>query len=227
MKHFINKELKAPNVLEIDVNAEIVNEFASVAKCLLGIAPWRSLEWPLTEKDFFSCRPKWDSDIEWISVDTPTAYEFFLSRFNRLEIGNQLAPYIDFEKELVVYSAFIVTRSVCEELNFHADWLGANNDAFTMLTPISDNAARFGLLYKNMFGAIEEYDYKTGKALVFGDHFIHSSRMDRFDTPLALLSYTFGTDKMSRWEAISKTAAKQSDLFRQPDGQFIRRSLQR
>jgi hypothetical protein len=179
----------------------------------------------LTEKDFFSNRPEWDSDIQWISVDTQAAYEFFCSRFTKLCIQKHVAAYIDYQKELVVYSAFLVTRSVCGNPNFHVDWVGGNNDAFTMLTPISDNASKFRLLYKNMFGHTLEYSYNLGKALIFGDHFLHSSATDKLDAPLVLLSYTFGTDKMARWDAISETATKQGDMFRRPDGQFIRRGL--
>ena len=223
MKQFMNAELKAPNVLEIDVDLEIVKEFTAIVDGLLQRAPWHSST--LTEKDFFSSHPKWDSDIQWISVDTEAAYEFFCSRFSKLGIQKHVAPYIDYEKELIVYSAFVVTRSVCRNPNFHADWVGANNDAFTLLTPISDNADEFRLLYKNMFGHTSEYKYKLGKALILGDRFVHSSGADQSDTPLVLLSYTFGTDRMTRWDAISKTAAKQGDMFRQPDGQFIRRGL--
>jgi hypothetical protein len=77
------------------------------------------------------------------------------------------------------------------------------------------------MLYKKLNGTIAEYDYTIGEALIFGDHFIHSTKPGASDEPVVLLSFTFGTDKMEHWDKILHTAGYQSNLIRQPDGEFV------
>jgi hypothetical protein len=68
-----------------------------------------------------------------------------------------------------------------------------------------------------------EYAYRRGEAIILGDHFSHSTRPGASPEPVALLSFTFGTDRMEHWDKIALTAGRQSDLFRLPDGRFQRR----
>lgn len=209
MKHFLNTDLIAPNVLTMAIDHEIAEEFLPLAR---GAA---------LDARFADVRPPWSSDIRWISASVPEAFEKFESAFKRMGVPAQVEPYLDLEREVRLYAGFLVIRSSCEKPNFHFDWDRTNNEAFTLITPVSNNAKGFGLLYRKLNGAIGEYDYSPGEAIIFGDQFIHSTKPGYSSEPVVLLSFTFGTDKMEHWGKISRTAGYQSRLVRQPDGEFL------
>ncbi len=208
MKHFINHELVAPNVMTVRVDRLIVAEFKPLGSD------------PLDETAFATARPPWNSDVRWISAVTPDAFAIFQSAFDRMGIAAHVAPCLDLDREVRLYSGFLVVRSACSEPNFHLDWVKTNNEAFTLMTPVTDNARDFGLLYKQLPGETAEYDYKVGEAIIFGDHFEHSTKPGRSPDPVVLLRFTFGTDKMEHWEKIRATAGHQSRMVRRPDGEF-------
>lgn len=209
MKHFINQELGAPNVLKVSVDPEIVREFLPLCEA----APQRT--------DFYTVHTPWKSDVRWISPNSEASFAIFQSAFDRLGIAAHVEPYVDLENEVRLYSGFLVVRSTCTEPNFHLDWIKTNNEAFTLITPITANASGFGMLYEKLTGAVAEYDYKIGEALILGDHFIHSTKPGSSEEPVVLLSFTFGTDKMEHWDKILQTAGYQSRLIRQPNGTFL------
>lgn len=211
MKHFVNPELLAPNVLTMPVDAGIVGEFAAIA------ADHEDGE------RFDVASPPWNSDIVWVSARDKATFEIFQSAFDRLSVAERVAPYLDLDRAVRLYCGFLVIRSQCAGTNFHVDWKQANNEAFTLITPIGTDAGDFGLLYRRMDGETGEYRYRHGEAIVFGDHFSHSTKPGRSDAPVALLSFTFGTDRMEHWPRISLTAGYQSALWRLPDGRFQRR----
>ena len=210
MRHWINSELGAVNVMTVPVDPTIPERFAELASA------------PLDDKRFTCVSPPWNSDVRWISAVTEDAFEMFQKAFDDLGFADAVAPYIDIDKKVRMYAGFLVIRSVCTAPSFHVDWIDTNNEGFNMLTPISSNAAGFGLLYKKLNGKTAEYDYKRGEALIIGDHFSHSTAPGRSEEPVALLSFTFGTDKMEHWDKLFRTAGYQSVLLRRPDGQFHR-----
>ncbi len=214
MKHFLNTELFAPNVATASVDYDLVREFAPLASITESNA------------DYFVKRPKWGSDIRWISADTEETFARFEDAFERLGIGGQVAQYLDLDRAPRLYAGFIVARSVCSEPYFHADWLKTNNDAFTTLTPINGDSAGFGMLYKKANGQIAEYEYQPGEAIIFGEHFVHSTKPGKSSEPVALLCFQFGTDKMDRWPDILVTAGTQSQLITQPDGRFTKQAIE-
>jgi len=209
MKHFINEEMGAANVLKVAVDPDIVREFLPLSADLSR------------RPDFYSAHPPWNSDVRWISPRTEAGFAIFQLAFDRLGIAAHVEPFVDIEKAVRLYSGFLVVRSNCTEPDFHTDWVHANNEAFTLITPVTSNAAGFGMLYKKLTGTIAEYDYRIGEALILGDHFIHSTKPGVSDEPVVLLSFTFGTDKMEHWDKILQTAGYQSKLIRQPDGAFL------
>ena len=209
MKHFINEGLGAANVLKVAVDPHIVREFLPLSGDALEAAGLSTI------------LPPWKSDVRWISANSPASFAIFQSAFDRLGIAAHVEPFVDVEQEVRLYAGFLVVRSNCTEPTFHVDWDKTNNEAFTMITPVTDNAKDFGILYKKLTGTTAEYDYKVGEALIFGDHFIHSTKPGASDEPVVLLSFTFGTDKMEHWDKILHTAGYQSNLIRQPDGEFI------
>ena len=204
MKHFLNNEMLAPNVKTIPMDLAIVQEFADPTRLpgrVIGVSP-----------------KGWNSDIEWISADNAEAFLFFENAFRRLGIPEQAAPYLDLEREARLFAGFLVVRSRCTETYFHTDWRKLNNEAFTVLTPIGDNASDFGLLYDKMTGEVGEYSYHQGEAIMFGDNFHHSTKPGMSEEPVALLCFQFGTDKMKHWPAINAQLNVQATLLKRPDG---------
>lgn len=210
MKHFLNKAFLAPNVLTVPVDAALIRE---------RMAPYLG---ELDPKRFSSVSPKWDSDMRWVSAVSEEAFAEFQSLFDELGVAAVVEPYLDLDRAVRLYSGFLVKRSLCEKPNFHVDWRDTNNEAFVLLTPITDNSAGFGLLYKRLDGSVGEYEYKMGEALLIGDGFLHSTRPGKSDEPVVLLSFTFGTDKMEHWEKVARTASKQGSLVRLPNGDFLK-----
>ena len=209
VRHFINQALLAPNVLTIPVDLDIVRELAPLA---LSEIP---------KELFCTARPPWQSDVRWISPRSIEGYRVFESVFQRLGVAKHVIEYLDVERDVRLYAGFLVVRSECAAADFHLDWIRTNNEAFTLITPITTNASGFGLLYRKLNGEIGEYDYQPGEAIVLGDHFAHSTKPGRSDEPVVLLSFTFGSDKMDHWESISRTANHQSQLVCRPDGEFL------
>jgi len=209
VKHFLNREMLAPNVATFGVDSQIVERFGD-PESLPG--------------NYSTISPvKWHSDIQWISAADEETFEIFQSAFDSLGIAAHAAPYLDLHEKVRLYAGFLVVRSRSSEADFHVDWVDTNNEAFTLLTPLTDNAVGFGLLYKRLDGTVGEYDYKLGEALILGDNFVHSTKPGTSDAPVVLLSFTFGTDKMVHWDRIFRTAGHQSRLVRQPDGKLIAR----
>jgi hypothetical protein len=211
MWHFVNRKLRAPNSMTVPVDPAIVGEFSAA-------------NYPKID-GLRAVKPNWQSDIEWIAPNVPEAHHVFESAFQRLGIAEHVRRFLDVEREVRLYSGFMVVRSECSAPNFHVDWIQTNNEAFTLLTPVSPVPEGFGLLYQTISGQIAEYDYKVGEAIVFGDYFNHSTKPGRSDEPVVLLCFEFGTDKMDHWDKIFATIGGQSAMLRRPDGEFMQTNL--
>lgn len=209
LKHFINRELIAPNVLTVPMDVDIIREFEELAQTAEA------------DPEYGVVMPKWDSDIRWISPVTEASFERFQSAFDRLGVARHVADYLDLDREVRLYVGFVCVRSHCDQAYFHVDWTQTNNEGFTLLTPVSDCEGQ-KLLYKTMNGQLGEYSYRMGEGIIFGDHFKHSTPPGRWDPPFKFLSFNFGTDKMEHWDKLKKTTASQCRLIRRPDGKLVR-----
>jgi len=207
MKHFLNHEMLAPNIMTVPIDTGVVAQFEELARTAEG------------DPDYCTLRPRWSSDIRWISPETEATFEIFESAFNQLGIARHVRDYVDVDREIRLYAGFLHTRSECIDPNFHVDWVLTNNEGFTLLTPVC-GAPGQRLLYKKLTGEVAEYRYRKGEAIIFGDHFIHSTPPGRCDPPFTLLVFNFGTDKMEHWDKLMKTTGRQCRLIRRPDGQF-------
>jgi hypothetical protein len=208
MKQFENAEMMAPNVLRVSVD---IGRESRLLKVLSRTG---------AGQDYAEANPGWNSDVRWVSARTRSAFLEFESEFERIGAASHVEPYLDLDTSVRLYSGFLVTRSYCRRPDFHVDWIDTDNEAFTLLTPLTPNAADFGLLYERSDGRIAEYRYKIGEALIFGDGFLHATKPGQSDEPVVLLSFTFGTDKMEHWHKISRTAGTQGELICLPDGSF-------
>lgn len=213
MKHFVNNEFSAPNVITVPFDPALLEGLRA------------TIQKPLSKSDYTVVSPPWASDIKWISPNSIQSYKFFLAIFESLGIAQHVKSFVDFDKLIRMYTGFLVVRSQCTEANYHVDWRAADNNAFTLISPLSDNARGFGLLYKTVDGRVAEYDYRVGEAVIFGDKFLHSTKPGQSEKPVILLSFTFGTDKMAHWPKIWESIGTQSNLVRLPDGTFLVRDI--
>ena len=155
------------------------------------------INYPFNKDDYCITSPSWNSDVKWISANNSKTHQFFYDHF--------------------------VQRSNCTKTNFHEDWINTKNQAFTFMTPITDNSDGFGLLYYNIYGQVREYNYQVGKGILFGDKFIHSTKPGRSEHPVMILCFTFGTDKMRYWNSICLTAGYQGGMIQMPNKQWMPR----
>lgn len=212
MKHFMNFDMGAPNVVTIPVDREVVGQFQTLA------------EGALAPDEYAVISPPWHSDIKWISPNNATSFAAFEAAFDQLGIADHVAQYLDLEERPRLYNGFLLVRTTCSDTNFHVDWADAGNEAFTFITPLDERAQGFGLVYEKVNGSIGEYDYRPGEGILFGDKFVHSTKPGQSERPVALLCFQFGTDKMKHWDKIMETAGYQSLYIQQPDGRFARRT---
>lgn len=208
----ISSQIHAPNVFECNINLSILDPFQKL------------IQHPFSSLEFDIVKPNWSSNIEWISANTVKTYNFFNYHFESSNISSHIKQYLDLNKKPIMYQGFIVSRSKCTKENFHEDWIETSSQAYTLMTPLTDNTKGFGLLYQDNNNQIQEYEYKIGKAIIFGDHFIHSTKPGSSKEPVMFLCFTFGTDKMQYWDQISQTAGVQGGLVRMPNGQWMKKS---
>lgn len=221
-KHWINPELQAPNVLEIDVPQAPLDALRTLVPQLQRQGPGSA---PFTTPDGLSLHvhhhPDWDSDILWITqFDEPT-YRRLEAVFATLGVAEHVSERIAHDRRIVLYTTMFVCRSRCDLAHLHYDWQGTDNDAFTFLTPLSENCCDIDLVYEDFRGGPRTYRYRTGKGLIFGSHFHHSTAPGQTVAPAILLAFQFGTDRMERYDAILKSAY-QGAFHCRPDGRFVR-----
>lgn len=164
--------------------------------------------------------PKWNSDICWLSANSINEFNLFNEIFISLNIQAQLNHALNLGININLYCGFLVKRSTCHDVNFHTDWAGTGLNAFTLITPLVEASNDLGLSYIRSDSSFGTYLYKPGEAIIFAEEFIHSSMPMKRGREVLLLSFTFGTDDMSLWPMIAKSAQSQSNFIRLPNGDF-------
>ena len=250
---YFNERLGAPNVWEVDVEFDVVQEAAA----LFNGARLRHAHESMAGKrgaavqsfsgggaSFALVQPKgWSSDVNWFSADDEATMARFGSIFDRLGLASLFAPVVGHEHTLRMFSALFVVRTECTSANVHSDWTDAvGTNALTLITPLTECAADqnggFQLLYEGRSHAagggesgkhLQQYTYTCGKAIVFGAGFRHSTEPGRAASasePQAFLCLTFGTDKLEMWPAIANKGLRdQSRLLTRPDGSLEKTGL--
>lgn len=234
---YYNRRLRANNVWEIDLDASVIG---SAERLFYEGEPFESVTAGMDEPydvletsvgDFFAQRVTWDSNIAWISVDEASSFAHFQSMWQQqLELDRRFASVVPHTRRLQLYSSFFVARTWCRSHNFHFDYKPpVGCDALTLITPLRDyeETDSFQMTYRARDPSgercwDERYEYKLGKALVFGSQFEHSTEPGRGQDgePHAFLCFTFGTDRQERWAEIARTLDTQSRIVAHPDGQL-------
>ena len=214
---FINKKLNAVNVVEFSFDAKILDEIKKIASS------------SLQRDDFYCARPNWSSNIQWESCDSFKSFKMFDDVFKMLlaNDGMQVArEHIAYEKKIVMYSGFLVIRSECTAPSLHVDWdRESGTNAFTLITPVIQPSDGLNMIFIDNEGFERKYEYEVGKCIAFSSNFLHSTAVGTSSSPSVLLSMTFGTDRMVYWDAISKTAANQGQMYRLPNGCFVHKNF--
>lgn len=155
----------------------------------------------------------------WVSNDCHNTYQVFKRFFSGLKIENQLKELIDIEKEVVMYCGFFVIGNHLNEIAWHVDYFDGAN-AFTLITPLFELDKKHGnLLYRDENKCINEYSYRLGEAIIFGDKFSHTTEpYPQTENLRVLLSLTFGTDNLSYWNTLKRTIGEQSRFMILPCG---------
>ena len=166
-------------------------------------------------------RPKWNSDLVWLSAANAQQFDLFEQAFEALGVADHVRDRLDLAERPHLYSGFLLRRSRCELPDFHTDWRQCDGQAFTFITAVSDARDGFGLLYRDADGRIASYDYRPDQGIMFGDDFSHSTRPGVSEQPVTLLCFEFGSDKMRYWKQIYSCIAGQSVLVKRPDGKLM------
>jgi len=166
------------------------------------------------------------SDLSWISVDDMETWETFRSIFDDSGVAEAVASLVETRERVRLYSSFYVVRSRCAAPNWHADWsTNVGTNAWTLLAPLEDYKTEdFQLLFRDSAGAIHQYRYNEGEAILFGSHFMHSTEpgcaVGGAAAPHVFLCFTFGCDDIDFYEKyIAPTRGYQSRMLVAANGE--------
>lgn len=169
--------------------------------------------------------PKWNGDLRWISPSDRNGFAFFDRYFDKLGVADKTREVLGDDRELIMYTGFFVVRSFSEDTYYHIDYSGdVGLNAFTLMTPVMQT--RVGnLLYHDIKGEEQVYQYSRGKAICFGGDFYHSTEPFESPNPYVFLCFTYGVTDMEIWDSIAETAATQSKLYRHPTRGIVKAYL--
>ena len=166
-------------------------------------------------------RPPWKSDIRWISAAEPrTLHEFFAPLFARLRLPEVFGSV----GEMVLFSGYFVARQETRRSHFHEDFGDTGCRAFTLMTPLYDMSALPDChLLCEREESLHQYRYELGRAVVFGDRFVHATQTGKAPQPLAFLCFTFGDRRMTpgQWENAEFYIKNQAPFYFDPNGKLV------
>ena len=214
-KDFFNKSFEAKNILEIDIDIEVLLQ-STIVKALTGCKDFSA------KSDIFSIvEPSWGGDMKWISSNNIDCYKQFYHCFQLLSLPVLFKEIIEYSSEIRLYSGFMVERS-SSKISYHKDWTAnLTNNAFTLLTPIYHPPDGLNLVYKNVKGREQLYQYKYGKAIIIGSELMHSTEPGSSCEATKLLCFQFGTDLGAFNQGVVNCMGTQCEFFRLPDGRFL------
>eukprot|EP00948_MAST-09A_sp_MAST-9A-sp1_P002947 g2947.t1 len=222
MNHLVryhNTALNAHNVFEIDLEPAIVDDVYQYY--LDYIQQYTEPSFDLsyineanrTQSSFhfyISHVTHWNSDIKWISTNNIPTFDSLATFFKRFGMDKIFAErgLVDFVDSITVYQVFFVVRSFCKSRDFHVDFQpGTGVNAYTALIPLRES--NINLAYLDLDGNIQEYRYKPGKSIIFGEGFLHSTNIGVEEDQIPVFCINFGTDNASFIPAIMRTLATQ------------------
>lgn len=218
--------MDAENVIELPVDYPTVKKAYDQVKDVLADQTFEGEKVsPKSGIGLYSVCPGWNGDLRWISSSNAKGFAFFDKYFDELDVVEKTQSLLGDHGDLIMYSGFFVVRSVTAEPYYHLDYSSAVGfNAFTLMTPVTENSATGNLLYHDAYGEEQVYKYSNGTAVCFGGDFYHSTEPFRSDEQRVFLCFTYGVTDMTLWDEIAQTVAKQGLLYRHPVNGIVRTS---
>ena len=121
----------------------------------------------------YSLTAEWNGDLRWVSAGNHAGFEFFQKYFDELNVAKLTQGILGDCGELIMYSGFFVIRSHMTASHYHHDYsTGVGMNALTLMTPITSVIGDGHLLYHDLQGNEQVYEYALGKAVSFGARFL-------------------------------------------------------
>ena len=214
----INKDLNAPNVIEFPIDHDVVSQSYADVNDILGAGLFEGVRVSGSSGiGLYSLTAKWNGDLRWVSAGNHTGFEFFQKYFDELHVARLTQDILGDGGELIMYSGFFVTRSHMSASHYHHDYsTGVGMNALTLMTPIQSVVGDGHLLYEDLQGNEQVYEYSLGKAVSFGADFYHSTQPFSANAPYCFLCFTYGLRNAEQWDLIAETVADQGIMYRHP-----------
>lgn len=182
--------MEAENVFTVPLHRAVIVLARSIFESLRPTVPASSslLSAPNRRWAFHVERPGWKSDIAWVAAnDAVTFRSCFQMLFDRLEV----ARLFGFLGEMVLFSGFFVSRRSTTKSHFHTDFSDTGKRAYTLMTPLFDMSGLpdCQLLCRLSEEVLKQYRYQLGRAIVFGDQFLHATETGAAPRTLAFLCF--------------------------------------
>lgn len=211
-----------PNVHVCNIDVKFLKEVRRVVEGLKSDDS-RTLRFPRCNFTFHVEKPPWGkSDIRWISALDELTFNFFRRAWNQLAVAQRLS----FLGDLVLLSGYVVVRQFVKKSHFHTDFSETGQSAYTLMTPLYDmsDLSTCHLLGQTAAGVTKQYRYAFGKAIVFGDDFLHATETGEAPHAMAFLCFTLGRRKMGAeaWQNAEGYIAGQCPLYLNPAGCFVK-----
>mmetsp|Transcript_26852 Transcript_26852/g.52165 ORF Transcript_26852/g.52165 Transcript_26852/m.52165 type:complete len:218 (-) Transcript_26852:373-1026(-) len=130
--------------------------------------------------------------------------------------------------KMVMLSGYFVTRCTTLKSHFHTDFDCTGGRAFTFMAPLFDmSGMKDGHLLcetGNESKGIARYRYQLGRAIVFGDGFVHATETGTAPREIAFLCFTFGDHKMKlgEWRKAEYYISRQCPFYKDLAGNVLR-----
>lgn len=214
----INHDLNAANVFELPVDHAVVARSYNEVKDLLGPGVFDGVRVSdSTGIGLYSLATDWNGDLHWVSSSNQAGFDFFQRYFDELQVTSRTQDVLGNCGELIMYSGFFVVRSHMTASHYHNDYsTGVGMNALTLMTPVTNVIADGHLLYEDLDGKEQVYEYSLGKAVSFGGDFYHSTQPFTAEVPYCFLCFTYGLRNAEQWDLIAETVAEQGLMYRHP-----------
>lgn len=222
----------ATNFMEIDIDVGVISRIRSWYE--EHIKPHLSEETFASASDpsfnFYSmfAGGKFGSDIKWLSATNNVTFSHMSSFFDDLKVRPHVNDYIDGDGGAQLYIPTFIVRSRVKKSYHHLDWpVEVGSNGLTLMTPLydmSDQTEGCNLLYKDARDREQVYQYKLGKAVIFGGGSMHSTQpcsprsLEDVQRPWAFICFNFGTTVMEYWPELQKNIACSGKMIMRPDG---------
>ena len=214
----INQDLNARNVIELVIDHDVVTQCYAEVNDILNAYSFDGIRVSGSSGiGLYSLNAEWNGDLRWVSAGNHAGLEFFQRHFDELNVATLTQDILGDCGELIMYSGFFVVRSHMSASHYHHDYSsGVGMNALTLMTPITSVVGDGHLLYEDLEGNEQVYEYALGEAVSFGADFYHSTQPFSAKAPYHFLCFTYGLRNAEQWDLIAETVAEQGIMYRHP-----------